>query len=98
MGKLCPRGQAAAKRKFKVYPSAYANMYASAVCSGKVTPGGKKKKAAGGFNKNGNGVYQSRKQISGQRKVNFANGGANITSAGCGMVAENKRKQTKLYV
>jgi hypothetical protein len=44
MAKLCPRGKAAAKRKFKVYPSAYANMYASAVCSGKVTPGGRKKK------------------------------------------------------
>ena len=44
MAKLCPRGKAAAKRKFKVYPSAYANMYASAVCSGKVTPGGKKEK------------------------------------------------------
>ena len=52
MGKLCPRGKAAAKSKFKVYPSAYANMYASAVCSGKVTPGGKEgrtKKAAGGM-------------------------------------------------
>ena len=50
MAKLCPRGKAAAKRKFKVYPSAYANMYASAVCSGKVAPGGKKKrkKAMGG--------------------------------------------------
>ena len=48
MGKLCPRGKAAAKRKFKVYPSAYANMYASAVCSGKVTPGGRKGKANGG--------------------------------------------------
>jgi len=51
MAKLCPRGKAAAKRKFKVYPSAYTNMYASAVCSGKVTPGGKKgsrKKAMGG--------------------------------------------------
>ena len=24
-GKLCPKGKAAAKRKFKVYPSAYAN-------------------------------------------------------------------------
>ena len=44
MAKLCPKGKAAAKRKFKVYPSAYANMYASAVCSGKVTPGGKKKR------------------------------------------------------
>ena len=32
-----------AKKKFDVYPSAYANMYASAVCSGKITPGGKKK-------------------------------------------------------
>ena len=50
MAKLCPKGKEAAKRKFKVYPSAYANMYASAVCSGKVTPGGKKnrKKAMGG--------------------------------------------------
>mgnify|MGYP003624386169 CR=1 FL=1 len=44
MAKLCAKGKAAAKRKFDVYPSAYANMYASAVCSGKVTPGGKKKK------------------------------------------------------
>ena len=44
MGKLCPRGKAAAKARFKVYPSAYANMYASAVCSGKITPGGKKNK------------------------------------------------------
>jgi len=44
MGKLCPKGKAAAKRKFDVYPSAYANMYASAVCSGKVKPEGKKKK------------------------------------------------------
>ena len=51
MAKLCAKGKAAAKRKFKVYPSAYANMYASGVCSGKITPGGKKgsrKKAAGG--------------------------------------------------
>ena len=36
MTKLCARGKAAAKRKFKVYPSAYANMYASKVCKGKV--------------------------------------------------------------
>ena len=42
MAKLCAKGKAAAKRKFKVYPSAYANMYASGVCSGKITPGGKK--------------------------------------------------------
>lgn len=34
--KLCSRGYQAARRKFKVYPSAYANAYASKVCSGKV--------------------------------------------------------------
>jgi hypothetical protein len=48
MAKLCPKGKAAAKRKFKVDPSAYATLYASGVCSGKITPGGKKKKASGG--------------------------------------------------
>lgn len=32
--KLCPRGYCTAKFKFKVYPSAYANGYASQVCKG----------------------------------------------------------------
>jgi hypothetical protein len=42
--KLCSRGKAAAKSKFKVYPSAYANGYAVQVCKGKM-PGldGKKR-------------------------------------------------------
>jgi hypothetical protein len=40
--------KSSSEKKIKVYPSAYANMYASAVCSGKVTPGGKRKKAACG--------------------------------------------------
>lgn len=42
--KLCARGKTAAKAKFKVYPSAYANGYAVQVCKGKM-PGsdGKKK-------------------------------------------------------
>ncbi len=44
MPKLCAKGKAAAKRKFKVYPSAYANMYAAGVCSGRIKPGGKKKR------------------------------------------------------
>ena len=84
MAKLCPKGKAAAKRKFKVYPSAYANMYASAVCSGKVTPGGKKKKKANGgvINK----ISQQRKKIS-----NYNQGGI---AKGCGGVMENKRKIT----
>jgi len=42
--KLCPKGKAAAKRKFKVYPSAYANGYAVQVCRGKIGAGKKKGK------------------------------------------------------
>ena len=84
MGKLCPRGKAAAKRKFKVYPSAYANMYASAVCSGKVTPGGKK--AAGG-------MIESNRLSQKRKKVSHLNGGG--IARGCGAVAEKKRKVTK---
>ena len=33
--KLCARGKSAAKSKFEVYPSAYANGYAVQVCQGK---------------------------------------------------------------
>ena len=45
MTKLCPRGKAAAKRKFKVYPSTYANAYASKICAGKIKdPSGVKRK------------------------------------------------------
>ena len=45
--KLCARGKSAAKSKFKVYPSAYANGYAVQVCKGRM-PGldGKKKCSA----------------------------------------------------
>jgi hypothetical protein len=45
MTKLCPRGKRAAKAKFKVYPSAYANAYASKICAGKIKdPSGVKRK------------------------------------------------------
>ena len=47
MAKLCARGKAAAKRKFKVYPSAYANAYAVKVCKGQVKSGGVKRTAPG---------------------------------------------------
>ena len=51
MAKLCPRGKATSRSvnlKFTRLPMP--NMYASAVCSGKITPGGKKgrKKVANG--------------------------------------------------
>ena len=50
MAKLCARGKAAAKRKFKVYPSAYANAYGVKVCKGQVKSGGKRK-TANGYNR-----------------------------------------------
>ena len=45
---LYERVKQAAKRKFKVYPSAYANAYAVKVCKGDVKgPDGKKRTASG---------------------------------------------------
>ena len=47
MTKLCARGKRAAKSKFKVYPSAYANAYASKICAeveNKKDPSGVKEK------------------------------------------------------
>ena len=71
MTKLCARGKSAAKRKFKVYPSAYANAYASKICAGKIKdPSGKKKKDWGpkeskeGLSKSSNrNLYNSQKRI-----------------------------------
>lgn len=51
MGKLCARGKAAAKRKYKVYPSAYANGYAVQVCKGTKPDASGKKKTASGYKK-----------------------------------------------
>jgi hypothetical protein len=56
MTKLCARGKSAAKKKFDVYPSAYANAYASKICAGKIKdPSGKKKKDWGPKKKKMNG-------------------------------------------
>ena len=44
--KLCSRGKSAAKAKFKVYPSAYANGYAVQVCKGKMPDASGKKKCS----------------------------------------------------
>ena len=95
MTKLCPRGKAAAKRKFKVYPSAYANAYASKICAGKIKdPSGVKRKDFKGPKPMamGGSVSQQRKQVSAQRMSN----GGRIVAAGCGMVEGKKRKKTKL--
>jgi hypothetical protein len=64
MTKLCARGKAAAKRKFRVYPSAYANAYASKICAGKIKdPSGVKRKDFKGAKPTG-------KKIGGEAKIN----------------------------
>jgi hypothetical protein len=45
--KLCARGKSAAKSKFDVYPSAYANGYAVQVCKGRMPGLDGKKKCSG---------------------------------------------------
>ena len=63
MTKLCPRGKAAAKRKFKVYPSAYANAYASRICAGKIKdPSGVKRKDFRG-SKAGGGLMEATSRL-----------------------------------
>ena len=47
--KLCSRGKEAAKSKFKVYPSAYANGYAVQVCKGKMPGLDGKKHCSGAY-------------------------------------------------
>ena len=94
MTKLCPRRKAAAKRKFKVYPSAYANAYASKICAGKIKdPSGVKrkdfkgpKKAMGGVI-DFNSISQKRKKVSNMNKGGMARA--------CGAIMEGKRKITK---
>jgi hypothetical protein len=82
MPKLCPRGKKAAKAKFAVYPSAYANAYASKVCAGKIKgPGGKKRKDFRG----------PKPKAAGGGTIQLKKGGK--IARGCGVV--KRRKVTK---
>ena len=84
MTKLCPRGKAAAKRKFKVYPSAYANAYASKVCAGKIKDDkGVKRKDFKGKKPSGSKVASAAKRV---RKVKLG-GQMKVQKAGLGMLA-----------
>jgi len=101
MTKLCPRGKAAAKRKFAVYPSAYANAYASKICAGKIKDPsgvkrkdfrGRKPKAAGGrVYKAGGGLTEATQRL---RRQGLKKGGI---ATGCGKVMSNRRKVTKVF-
>ena len=90
MTKLCPRGKAAAKRKFDVYPSAYANAYASKICAGKIKdPSGVKRKDFRGKKAKG-GLIEATKRLKAQ---GLKNGGR--VAKGCGAIMPNRKKITK---
>ena len=103
MTKLCPRGKSAANRKFKVYPSAYANAYASKICAGKIKdPSGLKRKdfrgrkpaAMGGMMRPGymgGGLTEATARL---KRQGLKRGGI---ATGCGKVMSNRRKITKVY-
>ena len=90
MTKLCPRGKSAAKRKFKVYPSAYANAYASKICAGKIKdPSGLKRKDFRGSKAKGGLMGELNRPDRG-----YKNGGK--VARGCGAIMSNRRKKTKM--
>ena len=90
MNKLCPRGKAAAKRKFDVYPSAYANAYASKICAGKIKdPSGVKRKDFRGSKAKGGLIAATKKlKAQGLKKGGFV-------ARGCGAIMSNRKKKTR---
>ena len=95
MTKLCPRGKAAAKRKFDVYPSAYANAYASKICAGKIKdPSGKKRKDFRGKKAKG-GLIEATARL---KRQGLKNGGSpkSFVARGCGAIMTNRKKKTKV--
>ena len=91
MTKLCPRGKAAAKRKFSVYPSAYANAFASKICAGKIKdPSGVKRKDFKGRKKAaGGGLMEATARL---KRQGFAKG---AVARGCGAIMKDRAKVTK---
>ena len=87
MTKLCPRGKAAAKRKFAVYPSAYANAYASKICAGKIKdPSGVKRQDFRGKKAKG-GLMEATTRL---KRQGLKRGGI---ARGCGKVMRRKKTQ-----
>ena len=84
MTKLCARGKNAAKRKFKVYPSAYANAYASKICAGKIKdPSGLKRKDFKG----------PKNKMSVGKRVGKPQG---KVAKGCGAIMANRKKRNRI--
>ena len=82
--------KAAAKRKFAVYPSAYANAYASKICAGKIKdPSGVKRKDFRGSKAKGGLIAATKKlKAQGLKKGGFV-------ARGCGAIMSNRKKKTR---
>ena len=68
MTKLCARGKAAAKSKFKVYPSAYANAYGVKVCKGDIKGPDGQRRTASGYSKSKKRTTTKRKRATSKKK------------------------------
>ena len=91
MTKLCPRGKAAAKRKFDVYPSAYANAYAYKICAGKIKhPSVVKRKDFRGKKAKG-GLMEATARL---KRQGLKKGG--FVARGCGAIMKGKEKRTRI--
>ena len=87
---LYKKAKAKAKAKFDVYPSAYANAYASKICAGKIKdPSGVKRKDFRGKKAKG-GLIEATKRLKAQ---GLKNGGR--VARGCGAIMPNRKKVTK---
>ena len=103
MTKLCPRGKSAAKRKFRVYPSAYANAYASKICAGKIKdPSGVKRKdfrgrkpaMGGGMMKRASYMAGGLTEATARLKRQGLKAGS--VARGCGAIMSNRKKKTRM--
>ena len=87
---LYSRVKSEAKKKFDVYPSAYANAYASKICAGKIKdPSGVKRKDFRGSKAKG-GLIEATKRLKAQ---GLKKGG--FVARGCGAIMSNRKKKTR---
>ena len=103
MTKLCARGKSAAKKKFDVYPSAYANAY---MVKQYKKMGGKYKGATGGevtldakksdLNKDGKLSRYERKRGQAIAKNMNVGGSVMVQGRGCGAIMPSKQKKTRV--
>jgi hypothetical protein len=78
------------RKKFRVYPSAYANAYASKICAGKIKdPSGVKRKDFRGSKAEG-GLMEATAKL---KRQGLKNGSV---ARGCGAIMSDRKKKTRM--